>query len=109
MNIKEEIILNVLNEDISNHTYLMEHDRRSLAHTIALRLDAHDKSVLELKRKTASDDILAKLNLLKEIEFLYDELKKIPWYRLSARNIIKWKIRELDSIRLCGGPFKTDV
>jgi len=107
MNTREEIILNVLNEDVSSYIHLAEHDRKCLAHTIALRLEAHDESLLELKRKAVSDEISAKLNLLTEIGSLYDELKKIPWYRFSARNIIKWKIRELDSKRLYSGHFKT--
>lgn len=102
MNTKEEIILNALNEDVSSYIHLTEDDRKCLAHTIALRLDANDESVLELKCKAASDEILAKLDLLTEIGSLYDKLKKIPWYRFSARNIIKWKIRELDSKRLYG-------
>lgn len=101
MNTKEEIILNVLS--VSSYVRLMEHDRKCLAHTIALRLDAYDESVLELKRKAASDEILAKLDLLTKIGSLHDELKKIHWYRFSARNVIKWKIRELDSKRLYGG------
>ena len=109
MNTKEEIILNALNEDVSSYTHLAEYDRRCLAHTIALRLDANEESVLELKRKAASDEISAKLDLLKEIGSLHDELKKIPWYRFSARNVIKWKIRELDSKRLYGRHFKTNV
>lgn len=98
MNTKEEIILNVLNDYI----HLKDNDKKCLAHTIALRLDANDELILELKRKAASDEISAKLNLLSEIGSLHDELKKIPWYRFSARNIIKWKIRELDSKRLYG-------
>lgn len=40
MNTKEEIILNILNEDVSSYVHLMEHDRQRLAHTIALRLEA---------------------------------------------------------------------
>lgn len=107
MNTKEEIILNVLN--VSSYIRLMEHDRKCLAHTIALRLEAYDESVLELKRKAASDEISAKLDLLTELGLLHDKLKKIPFYKFSGRNALKWKIRELDSKRLYGRSFKTDV
>ena len=87
----------------------MEHDRKRVAHTIALRLEANDESVLELKRKAVSDEILAKLDLLTEIGSLHDKLKKIPFYKFSERSALKWKIRELDSKRLYGGHFKTDT
>lgn len=109
MNTKEEIILNVLNEDLSSYIHLTEHDRKCLAHTIAKILDAIDKSEFELKRKAVSDEISAKLDLLTEIGSLYDKLKKIPWYKFSERSALKWKIRELDSKRLYGRSFKTDV
>ena len=78
MNTKEEIILNALNEDVSSYIHLAEHDRKCLAHTIALRLEAHDESLLELKRKAVSDEISAKLDLLTELGSLHDKLKKIP-------------------------------
>lgn len=106
---EEEIILNVLNEDVSSYVHLMEHDQKRLAHTIALRLEANDKLVLELKRKATSDETLAKLSLIQEIGSLHDELKKIPWYRFAARNIVKWKILELDSKLRYGRHFKTNV
>lgn len=109
MNTKEEIILNVLNEDVSSYIHLMEHDRKRLAHAIAKILDVINESELELKRKAASDEILAKLDLLTELGSLHDELKKMPWYKFSERNALKWKIIELDSKRLYGGYFKTDV
>ena len=108
MNTKEEIILNVLNEDLGSYIHA-EHDRKCLAHTIAKILDAISESEFELKCKAVSDEISAKLDLLTELGSLHDKLKKIPWYKFSERNALKWKIRELDSKRLYGGHFKTNV
>lgn len=112
MNTKEEIILKILNDDTSNFIHL-EHDRKCIANILAKILDAIDESALELKRKEASDEILAKLDILTELGSLHDELNKIPWYKFSERNALKWKIIELDAKRLerinYGGYFKKDA
>ncbi len=105
---KEEIILKVLNEDTSAWLYLMEHDRKRIAKTLAKILDNTEEAIKEQKRKEASDETLAKLDLLNELGTLYDELKKIPFYKFSERNALKWKIGELDAKRLYGGYFKKD-
>lgn len=104
---KEEIILKVLNEDTSSWVHLMEHDRKCIAKTLAKILDIIEETDKEQKRKDASTEISAKLDILIELGDLHDHLKKIPFYKFSERNTLKWKIRELDAKRLYGGYFKT--
>ena len=106
---KEEIILKVLNEDTSAWVRLMEHDRKRIAKTLAKILDTIEGTAKEQKRKEASEEISARLETLAEIEALYDELKKLPFYKFSERNVLKCKIKELDAKRLYGGYFKKDA
>ena len=108
-NTKEEIILNVLNEDAGVFTKWSVDDRKHLAGTIARILDAVEKSELELKRKTASEEISAKLEIVKEISALQDKLKEIPFYRFSARTEIRLKILELQSELQYGMRCKKDT
>lgn len=106
---KEEIILKVLNEDTSSWIYLMEHDRVRIASTLAKILNSIEEADKAQKRKEASNEILAKLDILTELGSLHDELKKIPFYKFSERNTLKWKIMELDAKRLYGGYFKKNA
>ena len=66
----QEIILNELNNDSSSFIHLMDHDRKRLANIIAQSIsrsiDDDNKTELELKRKSASDEILRKLENLDE-------------------------------------------
>lgn len=96
-NSKEEIILGVLIEDTGNFFQLSIDDRRHLAGTIARIFDAVEKHDFELKRKEVSDEIAAKLELVKEIGALQGKLKEIPFYKFSARTEIRLKILELQS------------
>lgn len=93
---KEEIILKILNEDVSSWVHLMNHDRKRISQTIVKALDSAEEANKEQKQKETSDEILAKLNILIELKKLHDELKKIPFYKLSERDTLKWKIIELD-------------
>jgi hypothetical protein len=96
-NTKEEIILNVLNEDAGVFAKWSIDDRKHMAGTIARILDAVEKHELELKRKIASDEISAKLKIAEEICTLQDKLKEIPFYKFPERREIKFKILELQS------------
>lgn len=106
---KEEIILNVLSEDKGVFAQLSIDDRKSLAGTIARILDAVEKSELDLKRKAASAEILAKLELMKEVGDLHDKLKEIPFYKFSSRSVVRFKILDLETKLRYGGHFETDV
>lgn len=102
---KEAVILNVLNNDKGIFAKFSADDRRCMAGTIARILDAVEKSEFELKSKVASAEILAKLELIQEVGVLHDELKKIPYYKFSARREMKLEILELESKLMYGGHF----
>jgi hypothetical protein len=104
---KEEVILNVLNDDKGIFAKLSVDDRRSLAGTIARILDAVEKSELELKRKVASEEISAKLELIQKVGDLRDKLREIPFYKFSSRREMRFKILDLESKLMYGGHFDT--
>ncbi len=75
--------------------YLHPTANPNIKHEICQLLDdirAHERKEVS---NQASIDILKKLDYITEMGALYDELKKIPWYRLSERKLIKQKIEAL--------------
>jgi hypothetical protein len=106
---KEEIVLNVLNEDKGIFAQLSSDDRKGVAGTITRILDAIEKSESDMKRKVASAEILAKLELMKEVGDLHDKLREIPFYKFSSRREMRFKILDLEAKFRYGGYFATDV
>lgn len=94
---KEEIIFGVINEYVSIFAQWSIDDRKSLASMIARILDAVEKSELELKRKVASEETLAKLALMKEKGVLQNKLGELSWYKFSERREIRFKILALEA------------
>lgn len=97
MKSKEDVILDILNKQPSIFIQLAQHDRKGLSHTIAQILDAIEESVLEQKRKEASNEILAKLELIERVGDLHDQLKRMAWYKFSERAEMKLKILEMEA------------
>jgi hypothetical protein len=54
------------------------------------------------KLKRSSEETVKKLELLREIGTLREELKSTPFYKFSKRRDIKLKLWELDGKRLYG-------
>lgn len=50
-------------------------------------------------REQASQEIQRTLDFMHEMESLYAELKSVPWYRFSARRLVKDKINVLSSTK----------
>lgn len=94
---KEEVVFGVLNEDTGVFSRWSIDDRKNLAGTIVRIIDAIKKSEIEVERKTMSDEISAKLEIVKEIGIFQGKLKEIPFYKFSARTDIRLKILELQS------------
>ena len=106
MKTKEDVILDILSKQPSIFIQLAQHDRKGLAHTISQILDAVNELESEMKHKNASDEALAKLELIKITGDLHDQLKKIAWYKFSERGEMKLKILELESRLRYGWHFK---